>query len=158
MTLKKTLTDHDHDKYIATPKFNKLTAENFAARLKRVSLATKTDFNHKLKSLNQKINSNKAKHLLAENELKKLEVFDLIYFKGKSHFEEDGTQNYLVFQPMYIYFKRVSGVGCGNYICFWKSKGFLNENISDPTASDYKLNPQLSILVLKQEQNSKKGV
>ena len=59
---------------------------------------------------------------------------------------------------MYIYFKRVSGVGCGNYICFWKSKGFLNENISDPTASDYKLNPQLSILVLKQEQNSKKGV
>ena len=30
---KKKTTDHTHDKYITTPKFNKLTAENFAARL-----------------------------------------------------------------------------------------------------------------------------
>ena len=29
----KTFTDHSHDKYITTPEFNKLTAENFAARL-----------------------------------------------------------------------------------------------------------------------------
>ena len=28
------ITDHYHDKYIATPEFNKLTAENVAARLK----------------------------------------------------------------------------------------------------------------------------
>ena len=26
-------TDHNHNKYITTPEFNKLTAENFAARL-----------------------------------------------------------------------------------------------------------------------------
>ena len=31
----------------------------------------KTDFDDKLKSLNQKINSNKSKHLLVENQLKK---------------------------------------------------------------------------------------
>ena len=31
------LTDHDHDKYIATVEFNKVTAENFAARLKQAS-------------------------------------------------------------------------------------------------------------------------
>ena len=37
-------------------------------------------------------------------------LFDSIYFRGKSHFEEAGTQNYVVFQPMYRYFKRVSGV------------------------------------------------
>ena len=66
-----------------------------------------TDFDDKLKSLNQKVNSNKTKHLLVENELKKLETFDSIYFRGKSYFEEDGTQNYLVFQAMFRYCKRV---------------------------------------------------
>ena len=40
------------------------------------------------------------KHLLIENDLNKLKVFDLSYFRGKNHFGEDGTQNYLVFQPM----------------------------------------------------------
>ena len=29
----KKITDHDHDKYITTPEFNKSTAENFPARL-----------------------------------------------------------------------------------------------------------------------------
>ena len=43
-----------------------------------------------------------------------LQTFDSIYFRVKSHFEEDGTQNYLVFQPVYRYFKRVAGVGSGN--------------------------------------------
>ena len=33
--------------------------------------------------------------------MNKLKTFDSSYFIGKSHFEEDGTQNYLVFQPMY---------------------------------------------------------
>ena len=33
MKLKKKITDHNHDKYITTPAFNKLTAENSAARL-----------------------------------------------------------------------------------------------------------------------------
>ena len=66
-----------------------------------------TDFDDKLKSLNQKVNSNKTKHLLVENELKKLETFDSIYFRGKSYFEEDGTQNYSVFQAIFRYCKRV---------------------------------------------------
>ena len=84
--------------------------------------------------------------MLVENELKKLETFDSSYLSGKSHFEEDGTQNYLVFQPMYRYFKRVSGVGSGNYIYFWKSKELSDENITAPNTSDYSLNPQLRYL------------
>ena len=32
MTLKKK-SDHNHNKYITTPEFNKLTAESFTARL-----------------------------------------------------------------------------------------------------------------------------
>ena len=36
-------------------------------------------------------------------------------------------QNYVVFQPMHRYFKRDSGNGKGNYIYFWKFKGFSDE-------------------------------
>ena len=72
----------------------------FNARLAQANLITKTDFNAKLSSLNRKITSNRSKHFLVENELKKIKVFDSSYFIGKSHFEEDGTQNYLVFQPV----------------------------------------------------------
>ena len=34
----------NHDKYITTLEFNKLTAENVTARLKQANLVTKTDF------------------------------------------------------------------------------------------------------------------
>ena len=43
------------------------------------------------------ITTNKTKYFFVENEFKKLKTFDSIYFRGKSHFEENGTQNYLVF-------------------------------------------------------------
>ena len=53
-----------------------------------------------MSSLNRKITANKSKHLLVENEMKKLKTLDSSYFTDKSHFEEDGTQYYLVFQPI----------------------------------------------------------
>ena len=71
----------------------------------QANLITKIDFDSKLLSLNRKTNQNKTKHLLSENELNKLKTFDSDYFIGKSHFDEDGTQNYLVLQPIYKYFK-----------------------------------------------------
>ena len=46
--LEKTLTDHKQYKYITTPEFNKLTAEHFAARLRKAKLIIKTDFDAKL--------------------------------------------------------------------------------------------------------------
>ena len=42
--MEKKLTDHKHDKYITTPEFNKLTAEDFAERLSQADLITKTGF------------------------------------------------------------------------------------------------------------------
>ena len=47
----KKITDHKHDKYIATREFNKLTAENFAGRLVQANLVTKTDLDNKLSNL-----------------------------------------------------------------------------------------------------------
>ena len=66
----------------------------------------------------KKNNLNKTKHLLVKNELKKLQTFDSIYFRGKSHFEEGGTQSFLVFQPIYKYLKMIAGVRTGKYIYF----------------------------------------
>ena len=91
--IEKKINDHDRDKYITTPESNKLTTEKFKARLKQADLVTKRDYDNKLQSLSKRITSNKTKHLLVEYELKKLKTFYLSYFKGKSHFEEDGTQN-----------------------------------------------------------------
>ena len=45
----------DHAKYITAQKFNKLTAENFIARLKQVNLVSKTDLDNKLTSFNKRI-------------------------------------------------------------------------------------------------------
>ena len=75
--------------------------KNFATRLKQANLVTKADFDDKLKSLNQKINSNVTKHLLAENELKRLQTFNSIYFRDKSHFEVDGAQNIQYFSNVH---------------------------------------------------------
>ena len=36
--IEKKITDHNHNKYITTPEFNKLTAETFAWRLKQANL------------------------------------------------------------------------------------------------------------------------
>ena len=99
------LNNHNHDKYIDTSEFNKLAADVFNARIAQANLITKTDFDTKLSRLSSKITNNKSKHLLVENESNKLKTFDSSYFIEKSYFEEDGTQNYLVFQPLNKYFK-----------------------------------------------------
>ena len=87
--------------------------------------------------------------MLVENELKKLKTFNLSYFKGKSNFEEDSCQNYLVFEPMQRYFKRIGGVGSGNYIYFWKSEGLSDERINSDTASNRSITPELSFYGVK---------
>ena len=93
---------------------------------------------------NDRLTKNKTKHLLVKNELKKLQKVDAAYFRVKSHFEEDGTQNYLVFQPMYRYFKRIADIGSDNYIYFWKSKCLSDERFDSIAVSNYKITPELS--------------
>ena len=73
--------------------------------------------------------------------MNKLKTFDSSYFIGKSHSEEDGTQNYLVFQPINKYFKVITNT---DYISSWKSKGLSAESIKPPTTSDNSLTPALS--------------
>ena len=79
-------------------------------------------------SLNRNITQNKTKHLLVENEMNKLKTFDSSHFIGKSYFEEDGPQNYLVIQPINTYFKVITDT---DYVSSWKSKGYLLKVLND---------------------------
>ena len=135
------LDNHNHDKCVDTSDFDKLAAEVFNARLAQANLITKTDFYVKLLSLNRKVTQNKTKHLFVESELNKLKTFDTSYVIGKSHFEEDGIQNYLVFQPINKYFKVVTNAG---YVSSWESNGLSAESIKPPITFDNSLTPALS--------------
>ena len=55
-----------------------------------------------------------------------LKTFDSGYFIGKNYFENDGTQNYLVFQPMNKYLKFDSKTGL---LSEWEAKGLSNKII-----------------------------
>ena len=114
---------NDH-KYITTQEFNDLTAKNFTGRLKEADLVTKTDFDDKLKGFNQKINSNKTKHLLVENEIGRLKRISKDYMAVKYLFEEYGIQNYVVFQLMSKYVKVPDNK---SYVLKWNVKEFLME-------------------------------
>ena len=43
------ISDLDHDKYVTTPEFNNMTAENFAAILAQANLASKNDIGNFVK-------------------------------------------------------------------------------------------------------------
>ena len=73
--------------------------------------------------------------------MNKLKTFDSSNSIGKCHFGEDGTQNCLVFEPMYRYFKMITNTDC---ISSWKSKGLSAEGIKPPTTSDNSVTPALN--------------
>ena len=69
--IEKKILDHNHDKYITTHEFNKLTEDFFAAILAQAKLATKDDisdfvkkanFDNNLKNILKKVTLNKTKH------------------------------------------------------------------------------------------------
>ena len=90
----------DHDKYITTPEFNNLTAENFIASLKQANLVTKTNFDKKLTNFNRKIASNEIKYLEVQKKLNSLITYNYNFFLGSMYFtSNDGSQNTFVYQP-----------------------------------------------------------
>ena len=75
--MKKWITDHDV--YITTQEFNKLTPENLTEGLKQAQLANKNDdfakqkdFDNKLKNINKKVTSSKIKQIEVEKKLNDL--------------------------------------------------------------------------------------
>ena len=89
-------------------------------------------------NLNEKINSNKIKHVLVENELKKLQTFELSLV-GQSYFNNDGAQLYLIFQPIPKIVTTFSGLP--DTISQWESKGLSNEKIMPSYTTSKSLSP-----------------
>ena len=111
-------------------------------RLVQENLVIKADFDNSVSSLDSKIAENKKNESI-ENKLKKLKTLDLSLFKGKSHFKEDGTQNYLGFQSISKYFKVIANT---KYISSSKSKGLSDETINPRATSDNSLSPLIDYL------------
>ena len=82
--------------------------------------------------------------MLVENELKKPKTFDSSYFIGKTRFQENGTQNYLVFQLICRYFKQIAGVSNGIYIYYWKSKRLCDVRINYIKALNHSITPKVN--------------
>ena len=65
------ITDYNHDKYITTSEFNKLTAENVVARLAQASLASKSGIDNFVKKTD--FDDKKNKTNLNKNKFKKVQ-------------------------------------------------------------------------------------
>ena len=58
------------------------------------------------------------------------------FFIGKNIFEEDGAQNYLVFQALFNYFKVNAITNVTNYVLSWQSKGLSAKTIKPATSAN----------------------
>ena len=84
----------DTSNFIATQEFNRLTKIIFHARMAEASkkLATKKQIENALDIENK-----------STVKMKQLQIFDLSYFIGKSYFDDDGSESYLIFQTAFKY-------------------------------------------------------
>ena len=114
----------DYDTKIAEIESKCISNTEFDSKLAQTNVITKRNFD--------------ANIIKLENNMKKLQTFDSRYFRGKSHSEEDGVQNYLLFQPIRRYFKIMANI---IYISSWKSKGLSQETIKLFATSDNSLTP-----------------
>ena len=142
------ITDYDdakipdiESKYFTTSKYNKFMNEIIGNKMKEKELVKKSDISGFINNsdLDNKIATLSTKTALKteQDKITKLQASELNYFRGKSHFENDGTQNYLVFQPVSRYFKTVAN---NSKVAAWKSKRLSDENYKPPSASDNSFN------------------
>ena len=114
---------------------------DYDTKIKKIEnkFVTNTGFDSKLAQANViKKRNFDAKTVKLENNIKKLQTFDSSYFRGKNYFDEDGIQNYLVFLPIFRYFRLIANT---KYISSWKSKGLSDETITPYATSDNSLTP-----------------
>ena len=114
----KEITDNDHNnKYNTTQELNKLTSENFSARLKQANLTNnaniadfvkKTDFDNKLKKLIKTVSSNKVKTCRGlkklidlANKVAQISEKGYYFLFGRMFFTgNDDNQSFWVFIPI----------------------------------------------------------
>ena len=136
---------------LLTPESNKLTSENFIARLKQANLASKTyianfvkktDFDNKLKNVTSNKNElnepSKKVKVISTKELTKDLINKFNILDGAKYFSSGIFQSYLVFIAAKNYIKYFSGT---TRINSWKSNGMSEENIENITKSNSNFAP-----------------
>ena len=123
-------------KYFTTFDYDKFMNEIIDNKIKGKELDKRSDFSGFIENtiLDKKIATLAPKvELKAEQDKKvKLHGFILSYIRVKIHFEDDDTQNYLLFQPIYRYLEKI---GNSIHISAWKSKRFPDEIIKSSATS-----------------------
>ena len=123
------IKESEYDTKIKEIESKHVSNTGFDSKLAQENVITKRNFD--------------AKIVEVENNIKKLQTFDSSYFRGKNYFDEDDKQNYLVFIPIFRYFK-VNSTANIDYISSWQSKGLSSESIKLHTASDNSVTPSLN--------------
>ena len=103
------------------------------------SLVKKTDYNTKVAAIDGKVSNLDGK--IGKTISKIVESFILLSAGDILFDGGDGSEPYLIFQPVYKYFKSITG---SNYISSWKSKALSDESIKPTTTSDNSLTPLIT--------------
>ena len=106
MKLTKKNTDHNHDKYITTPEFNKFMAEIFILRLKRANLGSKSGIANFVIELNELSEKSKA---ISPKRLTKELIDKFSILNGAKYFSLRIFKNYVVLMPAKKYIKYFIG-------------------------------------------------
>ena len=97
-------------------------------------LVTEFDLNRKIKTLATKEDM-KAVATKADK-IVKLQTYDLSLVIGQSYFNNDESQSFLIFQPLYYNLKRL---GNTEKFVSWKSKDLTDKKRTTPTTTDNSL-------------------
>ena len=131
-------------KYLATSDYNKFTGKLPEVKIKEKGFVDKSNISNPVKNFDSNTKlatlATKAELKTERDKIVKLKAFDSSYFSDKSHFKDDGSQNYLFFQPVYRYFKNVAN---SERVLAWKSKGLPDESVKPRATSDNSLPPAI---------------
>ena len=116
--------------------------------IKNKKLVHKFDISEYIKKtyLDGKIKKLVTKAAIKAEKGKVMRPQHLIYFPGKSNFEDDVVQNYLMFQPVQEYFKKIDNSKC---ISAQNSKVVSHESIKPHTICNDSSSPALNYISAK---------
>ena len=118
-------------KYFTNSDYSRFKNDIINAKIKQKKLSKSDTF----KFVNNSDLDNEVASLAIKVELKaqqdkigRLQAFDSSLFIGQSYFDKDGSQSFLIFQPIQKNFKILPGLK--DTIIEWKYKGLPNKKLS----------------------------
>ena len=117
-------------KYFNTTDYNKFKNNILDAKITAKKWVNRSGLNEKIKTLatKEKVKklATKAELKVEQDEIVRLQPYDLSLFIGQSYFVSDGAQLYLIIQLLYYTSKRL---GDTEKVVSWNSKGLSAENL-----------------------------